>query len=250
VSRSLLLSLLCALILHSLLAWVDLDLFKRPIPVRDLPKSLTIDIAGPRPAKKPSAPMDPSILVKRPTLQKKIKRNVKPRPQVEPKIEDKKRIERQRPISKEKPVEKHEHLADLSPVDLPTIKKKDTFAEKDNHFAPDIVDIPMAPPKAKDIPNSPSHASITYALPIYQKNIPPQYPLLARRRGYQGKVLLELLVRKDGKVGSIRLARSSGYEALDRAAIKGVRNWLFQPAKRGDQLVEMWVKIPIRFQLK
>lgn len=246
MSRSLLLSLLCAVILHLLLAWVDLDVFKRPIPVRDLPKSLTIDILGPRPAKKPSGPKDPSILVHRAISQKKIKRDVKPRPRVEPRIEDKKRIEWQRPIPKVNPGEKHENLADVSPGDLPTIKKKDAFAEKDNHFAPDIVDIPMALPK----PASPSHASITYALPIDQKNIPPQYPLLARRRGYQGKVLLELLVRKDGKVGCIRLARSSGYEALDRAAIKGVRNWLFQPAKRGDEPVEMWVKIPIRFQLK
>jgi protein TonB len=56
-------------------------------------------------------------------------------------------------------------------------------------------------------------------------------------------------VSKDGKAASIQLSRSSGYNILDRAAIRGVRGWLFYPAKRGDELIEMWVKIPIRFTL-
>jgi protein TonB len=73
---------------------------------------------------------------------------------------------------------------------------------------------------------------------------------LARRRNYQGTVLLEVLVTREGKVGSVRLARSSGFEMLDRAAIKGVKRWVFHPGRKGDELVEMWVKIPIRFQLR
>jgi protein TonB len=72
---------------------------------------------------------------------------------------------------------------------------------------------------------------------------------LARKRGYQGTVLLEVLVSTDGKAASIRLSRSSGYSILDRAAITGVRDWLFYPAKRGDEVFEMWVTIPIRFTL-
>jgi len=240
-----------ALILHALLAWVDLDLFKTPISTRDLPKTLTIDIFGPQPAKKPLTVKGPSIVVKKPTLKKKIKRTIKPKPKVSPEIKDKRRIQPHLPqqgisgqteksITKDSPPEKGETLAHLSRVDLPSIQKEGGVLEQDHAFIPDMVDIPYSPP----------HMPVTHALPVYMKNIPPQYPLLARRRGYQGRVLLEVLVRRDGRAGSIRLARSSGYEVLDRAAIKGVRNWLFHPAKRGDELVEMWVEIPIRFQLK
>jgi len=294
LSRSLLPAFSLALILHALLAWVDLGLFKTPISARDLPKTLTIDIFGPQPAKKPLTVKGPSIVVKKPTLKKKIKRTIKPKPRVttptlpspfpeggiydkgeglgggekwdflynrvKPRSEDKKSVQprlaqqarppaepvrhpapregmpggqgeaasgisaqAEKSIAKEKSPKKDETLAQLSPVDLAAIKEEIY---------------------------SPSHAPITHALPMYRRNTPPQYPLIARRRGYQGRVLLEVLVRRDGRAGSIRLARSSGYEVLDRAAIKGVRNWLFHPAKRGDELVEMWVEIPIRFQLK
>jgi TonB family protein len=238
------------LILHALLAWVDLGLFKRPISTRDLPKAFIIDIFVPRTAKKSSVVKGPSIVVKEPILEKKIKRNVKRKPRIKPKSKDKERIQ---------PPKKDETLANLPQVDLAAIHKEGGVLKEKHAFIPDMVDIPMAIGKIRDIPNrvkeewlpdSVSNKPITYALPVYQKNTPPQYPLLARRRGYQGKVLLEVLVKKDGKVGSIRLARSSGYEILDSTAIKGVRNWLFHPAKRGDELVEMWVKIPIRFQLR
>jgi len=235
VSRSLLPAFLLALILHGLLARVELDLFKRPVPGKVLPRILTIDIVRPQPANRPPTVKRPSIVVKKPALKKQIERDVKPKPRVSTKTEVRERIQprlpqrglsgqAEKPLAKKKPPEKDETLARLSPVELPGIKKGEI--------------------------DSPSHAPIMHAIPVYRKNTPPQYPLIARRRGYEGSVLLEVLVKKDGRAGSIRLARSSGYEVLDRAAIKGVRTWLFHPAKRGDESVEMWVEIPIRFQLK
>jgi periplasmic protein TonB len=43
--------------------------------------------------------------------------------------------------------------------------------------------------------------------------------------------------------------QSSGHEALDRAALASVRKWVFEPARRGEQKITMWVKVPIRFKL-
>ena len=37
---------------------------------------------------------------------------------------------------------------------------------------------------------------------------------------------------------------------LDRATITSVKAWQFEPGKRRDQPVDMWVRIPVRFQLK
>jgi protein TonB len=62
--------------------------------------------------------------------------------------------------------------------------------------------------------------------------------------------VIEALVNREGKVKDLRLFDSSGYRVLDRAAMKSVKNWVFEPGKRGDEEVEMWVKIPVRFQLR
>lgn len=45
------------------------------------------------------------------------------------------------------------------------------------------------------------------------------YPLLARRRGWQGEVLLAFRLEADGRIIDARIARSSGYSVLDHAAL-------------------------------
>ena len=260
MSRSFIFAFLCALVLHSVVALVELSAFKRPLSVKISPKTLTMNIVVPRPVRKTSIGKNPSIDAKRPIVKKRmVKEKVKPKKRITPKVDMIKKIQSDRSAMKETLPEKGETLADLSPADFPQDKKKeDIFLKEDTVFIPDMVDIPQALPDIKDTPHkvkkedisgSLSAIPITYAYPIYKGNISPPYPLLARKRGYQGTVLLEVLVSKDGKVASIQLSRSSGYKILDRAAIKGVRDWLFYPAKRGDELIEMWVKIPIRFTL-
>lgn len=61
----------------------------------------------------------------------------------------------------------------------------------------------------------------TRALCVYCPE--PSYPLIARSRGWQGTVEVALSVRADGSVHGARLGRSSGYEALDDAAIAVAR---------------------------
>lgn len=91
---------------------------------------------------------------------------------------------------------------------------------------------------------------IRQARPLYRQNPPPKYPRAARRSRRQGTVILEVLVRPDGRVGELKIGTSSGFAMLDRAALKSVRNWLFEPGTKGDEKVEMWVKVPIKFQLQ
>lgn len=45
------------------------------------------------------------------------------------------------------------------------------------------------------------------------------YPLLARRRGWEGEVLLAFRLEADGRITGAHVARSSGYGVLDRAAL-------------------------------
>lgn len=88
------------------------------------------------------------------------------------------------------------------------------------------------------------------ARPMYRTNPSPRYPRLARKRGYEGTVVLEVLVDPNGRVKDLQVFKSGGYAILDKAAVASVKDWLFEPGMRGDEKVEMWVKIPIRFQLK
>jgi len=95
----------------------------------------------------------------------------------------------------------------------------------------------------------PDAQTILEARPIYRINPPPSYPFIARKRGYQGNVVLEVLINKQGKVIDFRLFSSSGYSILDKTAIASVKKWLFEPGMRGPDKIEMWVRVPIRFKL-
>lgn len=88
------------------------------------------------------------------------------------------------------------------------------------------------------------------ATPLYRQNKQPDYPSLARRRGWQGRVIVAVEVLKTGAVGSVRIHKSSGYAILDESALKAVSRWLFQPGKRKGQPVDMDVVVPIRFTLR
>ena len=88
------------------------------------------------------------------------------------------------------------------------------------------------------------------AIPIYRSNPSPKYPRIARMRGYQGNVLLDVLVNKNGKVNDLKIFKSSGHPLLDNAATSTVKHWLFEPGMIGDEKVDMWVRVPIRFELK
>ena len=88
------------------------------------------------------------------------------------------------------------------------------------------------------------------AMPMYRKNPPIQYPKIAERRGYQGTVMLNVLVNEKGRAENLWVAESSGYRILDNAAIKAVKDWAFDPGTKANKKVSMWVKVPVRYQLK
>lgn len=61
---------------------------------------------------------------------------------------------------------------------------------------------------------------------------------------------IRVRVGADGSVERAELAESSGFDALDDAALMTVRRrWRFVPARRGGSPVESWVLVPIRFAL-
>jgi periplasmic protein TonB len=79
----------------------------------------------------------------------------------------------------------------------------------------------------------------------------PPYPPLQLRLGNQGTVLLQLLVGPDGAVRDAKIVRSSGTEALDRAAQEWVlARWRYRPAFRGGAAVQSAVDVAVKFDLR
>ena len=116
-------------------------------------------------------------------------------------------------------------------------------------FTEDILEKKGVEEKTR-IASMPPAQVLREARPMYRTNPSPHYPRLARKRGYEGTVVLEVLVDPNGRVKDLQVFKSGGYAILDKAATDSVKDWLFEPGMRGDEKVEMWVKIPIRFQLK
>ncbi len=80
-------------------------------------------------------------------------------------------------------------------------------------------------------------------------NRQPRYPESARMRGIQGRVFLEVRVNPRGKPDNVRIKASSGFKVLDRAALKAVRRWHFQPALKNGSAVSGMVVVPVNFKL-
>ena len=104
----------------------------------------------------------------------------------------------------------------------------------------------QAPPPVVD---SPLQGAVQEAKPDYLRNPAPVYPKLARDHGWEGLVLLRVLVRVDGTVEQVDVTRSSGRAILDEEVLRTVRRWRFLPARIGRMALTSWVRVPIRFQL-
>lgn len=112
------------------------------------------------------------------------------------------------------------------------------------------------PPKATSVAKATD--SSTEGAPVtvprvdanHRNNPAPAYPRLSRRRGEEGTVLLELMVRKDGTVNEVTIKESSGYPRLDKSAMEAVRRWKYNPATRGGEPIDYRYLQPVTFSLK
>ncbi len=102
----------------------------------------------------------------------------------------------------------------------------------------------------KSVVIPPMRGAIAEAKSAYLKNPAPLYPNAARENGWQGVVLLKVLVQKDGTAGEVIVEKSSGHQILDEAALNTVKKWHFLPSRIGNIPLVSWVQIPIRFVLE
>lgn len=223
---------LLGLLSIALHAWVwQIAVRQSPPPdVEAKPLPIEIQLVAP-PAPKPVAPPPPPQVVPQPPPPKPAPPPPpKPKPKPKPK-----------PVPKPKP-----RPAPEPPPPAPVPPPQAAPAPP----APPVSTAPSAPASpgpvapAADVPIVPAHTRATS-----KRNPKPEYPTIARRRGWQGQVLLRIRVGADGLPGKVEVAESSGREVLDQSALRTVRRWTFTPAMRGDEPVESTLTLSIVFKL-
>jgi TonB family protein len=80
--------------------------------------------------------------------------------------------------------------------------------------------------------------------------VKPSYTEQAMRARITGEVLLECVVKVDGTVGEVKVARSlDATYGLDASAVEAVRQWRFSPAAKNGIAVPAVVQISLSFSL-
>lgn len=82
--------------------------------------------------------------------------------------------------------------------------------------------------------------------PIEQSS-PFVYPEDLWDQGVEGQAIVMVHVSERGTVDSVYVRSTSGYESMDSAAVQGARTMRFRPARRGEDNVDAWVRLPVRF---
>lgn len=76
------------------------------------------------------------------------------------------------------------------------------------------------------------------------------YPPMAAENNVQGKVIVQFVVDKSGKVGEVKIVRSVDKD-LDREAVRVCKSLpKFTPGRQNGQAVSVWFTLPIQFKLQ
>ncbi len=86
--------------------------------------------------------------------------------------------------------------------------------------------------------------------PVLLTRVLPVYPIAARARNLEGRVVLRAVVDRDGHVEEAITVIES-VPLLDTSAVEALRCWRFEPGRdRDGRAVRVLVDVPIRFQLR
>jgi TonB family protein len=85
--------------------------------------------------------------------------------------------------------------------------------------------------------------------PRLLREVKADYTEEARQRGIAGDVVLEIVVRRDGSVGDVRILHGLA-SGLNERAVQAVRQWKFAPAQRLGTPVDVIVEVSVEFTLR
>ena len=108
---------------------------------------------------------------------------------------------------------------------------------------------PPTPPAPRVQPPAPP-APRTVAKVEFIRAPDPAYPMMSRRLGEQGKVMIRALVDEQGHAVDVAIQQSSGKPRLDEAAKKAVMGALFRPYREEGRPEQVYVIVPVIFKME
>ncbi|WP_371422643.1 TonB family protein [Tardiphaga sp.] len=163
-----------------------------------------------------------------------------------------------KPKQAPKPVEKHESLptpprvepvehtllplpAISTPPPSPTVKPADPAPPQPDTAAPKTASAPPAPQVSSNAPDT-WEGRVLARLEKFRR-----YPGGARSARQQGVVYIRFRINRDGHVLTSSLVRSSGFPALDQAALETLRRADPLPKIPADRPDEIELSVPVEF---
>jgi protein TonB len=107
----------------------------------------------------------------------------------------------------------------------------------------------IGPGSGGGIGGGPYRAGSGITPPRVVREVKADYTEEARRRGVTGEVIMEIVVRRDGSVGDVKVLQGLGSGLNDRA-VQAVRQWRFAPAERQGTPVDVVVEVSVEFKLR
>ncbi|MFP4055771.1 MAG: energy transducer TonB [Candidatus Brocadiia bacterium] len=212
----------------------------------------------------PSAPTEPSARASEPSPPPPEPLDVHPAPPPEPPARPQPRVQppppepRREPSLPQEPPEAPVVVADVLGSPPPEPPPPREAASPPPEPPPEPPPQPPAPEPEAESREHAEEAAAEQSSPArsgvespvaHSDNPPPAYPPLARRRGYEGVVVVRVRVGSDGRPLRVAVAESCGHAVLDRAAREAVETWRFRPARAAGRAVAAEVEVPIRFRL-
>lgn len=210
---------------------------------------------APLPPEEPAVPMMVS-LVSEPAPEPEIVPLLPEPPKPEPVVEKVVPKPKPKPEPVVKPEPKLEPLPEPLPIPQPVVQQAPSMPVEPPPPKPAAPvaapPAPVQPAKVEPLPEPEPEPVIEPPRfgAAYLHNPSPRYPTLSRRMGEEGRVLLRVLVAKNGSAETVQIETGSGSRRLDQAALEAVKEWTFVPAKRNNQPISAYVLVPIKFSLQ
>lgn len=240
-----------SIIIHSVLLSVGPNKIVMAMPVGTESTRVSLNLVPvPQPVPQPPAMQNsvqkatPVVEPKSVVQETKIKKLVK---QNKPRTVQKKQVKKvAKPVQK-KPIKQPEKKITKKVEKVEKIQPVKEIAKVKNEAPP----VPESKPEVKaqaaaGVNNSPKLVTQpTFAT----RPSPVKYPRLAKRRGLEGQVMVEVWIDPKGKQVKQTLVQSSGAQVLDKAAIEAIKRWHFTSHIVDGQAIAHRVQIPVRFKL-
>lgn len=207
-------------------------------------------------------PVEPAPVTEKPTAEKS-----EVSPPIPEKMVSKKKAKKKKEPPEPKPESKIKPAPDLAkqpvpkadsqkkPAPQPEEKKPDVVKAHVPETLEEIVDSPVfEPPESAPVQlvseGAGAHQAEQFSKPLFAAPPkPPRYPRLARKRGREGTVWVDIWLGSDGQQFRLEIAKSSGWESLDKSALAAVNDWRFLPYKKNGVGHPSRLRIPVAFSL-